>query len=213
MRATTFPLLLVALAAAACSGESAQDNAAGPAAAGPAAAAASGTVAYRCDDGTMLQADYGTADVTVRWANGRSAKLPRAESASTGAGDAFVGESVSLQRTGTGVELHDGDAPALSCSEVPAEGQAGAATASADAGAPAAGTTRRYSCDADTTVTLLADGEARVELPDGQSVSVSRISGSTPPVFTGSSLYLTIEEDGARLSQGDQARELACKPA
>ena len=76
-----------------------------------------------------------------------------------------------------------------------------------------AGVTMRYACDADTVVTVLADGTARVALPDGQTVSVSRIAGSAPPVFSGQSLFFTVGEDGARLSQEGQANELACTAA
>ena len=84
-----------------------------PAAATPAAA----TVAYHCTDGRTLEASYGDHDVTLRWPGGRSVLLPRAESASKGAGDAYVGESVSLQRGPSRIELHDGDAPPVTCNE------------------------------------------------------------------------------------------------
>ena len=93
----------------------------------------------------------------------------------------------------------------------PTEG--GAATdAGEDAAQDNAGVTMRYRCDAGTEVTVLADGTAQVALPDGQQVVVSRIAGSAPPVFSGGSIYFTVGEDGARLSQDDAANELTCIP-
>lgn len=202
------PCILAALAVAACSNapEGTEDN--GGTASTDGAAMAS-SVSYRCDDGTMLQVDYGDADASIRWADGRSVDLPRAESASGPGGDAYVGTDVSLQRTGTGIELHDGDAPMRSCTEVPAED----GTAAAAAAAGEEGVTMRYACDAGTRVTVFENGTASVELPQGQTVKVSRIAGSTPPVFTGDSIYFTIGESDARLSQDDQASELTCHPA
>ena len=190
------PCLLAALALAACSDPGTNAPAADPTNA-PSGSSAPATVSYRCDDGTMLQVDYGQADANVRWADGRSARLPRAESASSGGAAAYVGTEVSLQRSSSAIELHDGEQPPRACDEVRTQDGAGVAT--------------HYACEADTQVTMLEDGTARIALPDGQQVIASRIAGSTPPVFTGQSLYFTIGEDGARLSQDGQARELACK--
>jgi hypothetical protein len=75
------------------------------------------TVAYHCTDGRTLEASYGEHDATLRWPGGRSVHLPRAESASKGAGDVYVGETVSLQRGPSRIELHDGDAPPVTCNE------------------------------------------------------------------------------------------------
>jgi hypothetical protein len=72
-------------------------------------------IAYACDGGAGLSASYGDGDVTLRWPDGRSVTLPRAESASKGGGDVYVGDTVSLQRDGDRIELRDGDAPAASC--------------------------------------------------------------------------------------------------
>jgi hypothetical protein len=76
-----------------------------------------GELAYRCDGDTVLWASYGDGNVSLRWPDGRSATLPRAESASKGGGDVYVGDTVSLQRDGGRIELHDGDAPAATCIE------------------------------------------------------------------------------------------------
>lgn len=88
-----------------------------PAAAPPAPARPSASVAYRCTDGRSLEAVYGEHDATLRWPDGRSVRLPRAESASKDGGDVYVGETVSLMRGPSRIELHDGDAPAATCNE------------------------------------------------------------------------------------------------
>lgn len=165
----------------------------------PASASASALIAYRCADGRTLEAGYGEHDVTLRWADGRSVRLPRAESASGGDGDVYVGEQVSLQRDGDTLQLHDAGRAATSCDAIDAA-----------AGAVATAALVRYDCEAGTTVTVDPSGSARVALPDGQVVGLSRIAGSTPPVYTGGSLYLRIEGGGARLSQADRNDELAC---
>ena len=206
MRFTMLPLLAAMLSTAACSG--APDETATGDTANPAASTGTSTLAYRCEDGTMLRAEYGDADVRVHWADGRTATLPRAESASAGGGDAYVGSDVSLQRTGSGFELHDGENATVACNEVP-KGDASAQAAAPDN----TGITMRYACDADTSVTVMANGSAEVHLPDGRAVTVSRIAGSAPPVFTGESLYFTVGENGARLSQDEAANVLRCNPA
>ena len=86
-----------------------------PAASAPATTPA--TVAYHCTDGRTLEAVYGDHDVSLRWPGGRSVQLPRAESASKGGGDVYVGDTVSLQRGPSRIELHDGDAPPVTCNE------------------------------------------------------------------------------------------------
>lgn len=208
MRVAPFPLLLAAAAVTACSDRSPSPEGADET---RPTAAVDGARSYRCTDGTMLQADYAGAGVTLRWADGRTLALPRAESASTPGADAFVGDTVSLQRSGAGIELHDGDKPTLACNEVHADDRDDAQARVEAAGNP--GITMRYTCNADTQVTVLADGTARVNLPQGRIVVVSRVAGSAPPVFAGESLYFTVEEDGARLSQDGEARELTCVPA
>ncbi len=85
------------------------------------------------------------------------------------------------------------------------------APASASASAPDdSEVTMRYTCDNDVHVDILRDGIARVALPDGRVVKLSRIAGSTPPVFTGEALYFSIGDEQASLSQ-DEGTELACR--
>lgn len=91
-----------------------------PAAASPATTQpmpAATAVAYHCTDGRTLEASYGDHDVTLHWPDGHSVQLPRAESASKGAGDVYVGETVSLQRGPSRIELHDGDVAPVTCNE------------------------------------------------------------------------------------------------
>lgn len=88
-----------------------------------------------------------------------------------------------------------------------------AAAGSAAEDASDAAVTMRYDCDADTRITVFADDSARVALPDGQQVTLSRVAGSAPPVFTGDSLFFSIGDADAHLSQGDQTSELSCRPA
>lgn len=92
--------------------------AASPAPAQPAPPAPTTTaIAYRCTDGRSLEVGFGDHDASLRWPDGRSVHLPRAESASKGGGDVYVGETVSLQRDASRIELHDGNAPPVTCSE------------------------------------------------------------------------------------------------
>jgi hypothetical protein len=70
-----------------------------------------------------------------------------------------------------------------------------------------------YACDAGARLSRKDDGSFRAEIPGNAPVRLARIAGSTPPVFTGASLYLRIEPDGeATLSQGDRTNELHCSP-
>jgi hypothetical protein len=75
-----------------------------------------------------------------------------------------------------------------------------------------AGVTMRYACDGNTTVAILGSDTARVDLPDGPDVTLSKVAGSAPPVFTGADLYFAIGDSGAHLSQGDRTNELGCQP-
>jgi len=82
------------------------------------------------------------------------------------------------------------------------------------------GVVHRFDCQADTTVAVLDNGDARVSLPGGERHVLSPVAGSEPQVYTGDSLYFTIgtsvDDAGARtahLSQQDGMRELACNAA
>lgn len=101
----------------------------------------------------------------------------------------------------------------------PAAGKGNAATnaplpeAAPPAPAPAPDDSRvtmRYACEAGVRVDILREGIARVALPDGRVVELSRIADSVPPVFTGEALYFSIGDEGASLSQ-DEGTELACR--
>ena len=200
--------LLAALCGAACACQPAGDEAAD----GPATADATGESAgdtalagtFTCDDGTSVRLDWGDNDVTVSWPDGRTATLAKAESASGPAGDAYVGDTVSVERDGDRIMLRDGDQPARTCTA--------AGGSAAEDGSDAA-ITMRYDCDADTRITVFADDSAQVTLPDGQEVTLSRVAGSAPPVFTGDSLFFSVGDAEAHLSQGDQTSELSCRPA
>ena len=96
-----------------------------------------------------------------------------------------------------------------------------ATTPAVDAAAPGpasaaveddAGITMRYTCEGNTSVAIMGSDKARVDLPDGPDVNLSKVAGSAPPVFTGANLYFAIGDNGAHLSQGDQTNELACQP-
>src|SRR5690606_13134289 len=214
--------LLATLCAAACACQPGTDEAAAPSAtdadAGPVAdtppSATATPGAFTCTDGTRPELDWGRDEVVVRWPDGRTATLPRAASASgpdgdgdgrdTGAGepdgDAYVGDTVSVEHDGGTIVVHDGGNAPLACD---ATGDEGAAAAVA----------MRYACEPDTEVVVFEDGRARVALPDGQEVDLSRVTGSSPPVYTGGTLFFTVGDNAAHLSQGDRTNELACSPA
>jgi hypothetical protein len=86
------------------------------------------------------------------------------------------------------------------------------ATTPAPAAGDDAGVTMRYACDGNTTVAIMGSDTARVDLPDKPDVTLSKVAGSSPPVFTGSDLYFAIGDSGAHLSQGDETNELTCQP-
>ena len=200
--------LLTALCAAACACQPGDDDtaAARPDAASadtPPATADAAAGAFTCDDGSTVNLAWGADSVVVSWPDGRTATLPKAESASGPDGDAYVGDTVSVEHSGDRIVLRDGGKAALTCNAADATGaSAGDATI-----------TMRYDCEPDTRVTVFSDDSAHVALPDGQYVTMRRIAGSEPPTFTGGSLYFAIGETDAHLSQGDETNELACNPA
>jgi hypothetical protein len=182
-----------------------------PPAVGTPPSAAPGTSAgdYLCADGTRVQVAFGDHDATLRWPDGRNVVLPRAESASKGGGDAYVGDTVSLQRDGSRLQLHDGDRAATTCEPASAAPAPGDDTR-AGSGPDASGVAARYACDPGTVLTRDEDGSFHARIPGNPPVRLTRIAGSTPPVYTGASLYLRIDDDGAILSQGDRTNELHC---
>lgn len=74
-------------------------------------------IAYRCDDGSGLTVTYGAHEATVGLGNGPRVTLPRAESASAGGGDVYVGEALSLQREGDSVQLHQDEGRKVVCKQ------------------------------------------------------------------------------------------------
>lgn len=115
----TIPL---ALAMAACSQSAAPD----PAAAAPepaerpvperAAEAVESGAVYSCSDGTTIRIDGAALKAVITPQNGNDVTLPRAESASKGGGDAFVGEALSVLREGRTAQLQRDEGPTIACS-------------------------------------------------------------------------------------------------
>lgn len=79
-----------------------------------------GVIVYACDDGRSLIVTYAEHSALVKLPTG-SIALPRAESASSGDGDAYAGEELSLYREGNRVQLQSGDA-LRTCTESTVEG-------------------------------------------------------------------------------------------
>ena len=104
------------------------------------------------------------------------------------------------------------DAGGTAADAAPADTTQPAAATPATAGGDDAGVTMRYACDGNTTVAIMGSDKARVDLPDGPDVNLSKVAGSAPPVFTGADLYFAIGDSGAHLSQGDETNELTCQP-
>lgn len=98
------------------------------------------------------------------------------------------------------------DTPAATVAAAPASDT----PATAPAAAHPEGVTTRYSCDAGVTISILRDETARVVLPNQPEVALNRVANSTPPVYTGANLYLTVGNGDAHLSQED-GTELGCR--
>jgi hypothetical protein len=81
------------------------------------AASGDNRVGHRCADGSPVGMLHASGKAEVHWAGGRTLMLPRAESASRGGGDAYVGDTMSLQHDDDELQLHDGPAPALACEQ------------------------------------------------------------------------------------------------
>lgn len=70
---------------------------------------------YACADGSAITIDADARRATVTLRNGVAVDLPRAESASKGGGDVFVGETLSALRENGAVRLQSGAASAVEC--------------------------------------------------------------------------------------------------
>jgi Membrane-bound lysozyme-inhibitor of c-type lysozyme len=61
---------------------------------------------YECDDGSVVRVTYGDEEqARIELPGGPTISLPKAQSASKGAGDVFVGETISLQRNGDELQV------------------------------------------------------------------------------------------------------------
>ena len=69
------------------------------------AIAAGAQITYTCEDGGELHVGYSASSATFALEDGSEVTLPRAESASKGGGDVYVGDTVGLQRLGNVVQL------------------------------------------------------------------------------------------------------------
>ncbi len=71
---------------------------------------------YACDDGSVVRVAYGDEDqARIEFPGGPTISLPKARSASKGAGEVFVGETVSLQRNGDELQVVQTAGKALRC--------------------------------------------------------------------------------------------------
>jgi len=93
-----------------------------PAAPTPPSAASGTAVAYTCTDASTVSVAWGNDQARIEFADGRAISLPKAQSASKGGGEVFVGDTVSLQRDVDDIQLFDGEGPARRCStQAPSE--------------------------------------------------------------------------------------------
>jgi len=78
-------------------------------------AAAPTPVRYSCGDASVISVTWGNEQAHVEFPGGRAVTLPKAQSASKGGDEVFVGDTVSLQRDGDDIQLFDGEGPARQC--------------------------------------------------------------------------------------------------
>ena len=71
---------------------------------------------YACSDASTVSVTWGDDQARVAFADGRTISLPKAQSASKGGGEVFVGNTVSVQRDGDDIQLFEGEDPARQCS-------------------------------------------------------------------------------------------------
>ncbi len=112
-------LTLIALSLAACSRSPAPEGGAAEPAERPvperASDAAADSVLYACNDGAAIEIAADGLKAIVSLEDGRKFSLPRAESASKGGGDAFVGDAFSVLRQGRSAQLHRDGHDAADC--------------------------------------------------------------------------------------------------
>jgi hypothetical protein len=73
-------------------------------------------VRYACTNGSTISVVWGENRARATLPDGRTVSLPKAQSASKGGGEVFVGETVSLQRDGDDIQLFEGEGSARQCS-------------------------------------------------------------------------------------------------
>jgi hypothetical protein len=79
--------------------------------------AAGAEIVYTCEDGGELHVAYSGNSATFALEDGRKVTLPRAESASKGGGDVYVGDTVGLQRLGNVVQVEQKGGAKRVCAE------------------------------------------------------------------------------------------------
>lgn len=84
---------------------------------------------------------------------------------------------------------------------------AGTTTAAGDAPAMV---TMRYSCPEGYEVALMGDA-ARVTTGDGQTIALSRVAGSAPPLYSGEALQFAVGTEDAQLAR-DGGGQWSCRP-
>jgi len=77
-------------------------------------------IRYACGDGSRVEVDWQAGQARLQLSNGRSVILPKAQSASKGGGDVFVGETVSLQREDDAIAVFAGAGERQDCRPVDA---------------------------------------------------------------------------------------------
>jgi len=81
----------------------------------PAVAGHGTPVRYACGDASVISVTWGDDQAHVEFPDGHVVSLPKAQSASKGGGEVFVGDTVSLQRNGDDIRLFDGEGSARQC--------------------------------------------------------------------------------------------------
>lgn len=116
---TILPPVLIALCAAACSRSAVPEDTSPAPVERPvperASDAAADSTLYACNDGAAIEIAADGLKAIVSLEDGRKSSLPRAESASKGGGDAFVGDAFSVLRQGRSAQLRRDGHKAADC--------------------------------------------------------------------------------------------------